>query len=121
MPEHARKRGRDADRPAGIGADRESEARAREQYYLLQAQVENSLSGSLSVGGSGTGQNSSGVYSAERRLRWLLGLPISDNRLIRPPATYTVVGSGRTTMVAATHAMPEGRWYGHEALGTVTE
>ncbi len=68
----------------GIGADRESEARASEQYYLLQAQVENSLSGSLSVGGSATGQSTSGVYVAERRLRWLLGLPISDNRLIRP-------------------------------------
>jgi outer membrane protein TolC len=68
----------------GIGADPESEARAREQYYLLQAQVENSLSGTINIGSTNASQGGSGVQVAERRLRWLLGLPISDKRLIRP-------------------------------------
>ncbi len=67
-----------------LGGDREAEARAREQYYLLQAQVENSLSGTTSVGGSQPVQGSGGVYVAERKLRLLLGEKISDNRLIRP-------------------------------------
>lgn len=73
------------------GADEEAEARAREQYYLLQAQVENAYSGAPPVSaalGSTVGNavigNSAGVLGNERRLRQLLGLPPTDDRLIRP-------------------------------------
>ena len=70
-----------------LGGDKEAEARAREQYYLFQAQVENSLSGTAVTGGSTpapVGPNANGVFVAERRLRLLLGLPATDQRLIRP-------------------------------------
>lgn len=74
-----------------LGADEEAEARAREQYYLLQAQVENAYSGAAPISaalGSTVGNavlgNSAGVLGNERRLRQLLGLPPTDNRLIRP-------------------------------------
>jgi len=70
-----------------LGGDKEAEARAREQYYLFQAQVENSLSGTTVTGGSTpvpVGPNANGVFVAERKLRLLLGLPASDQRLIRP-------------------------------------
>jgi len=53
----------------------DSEAFARDQFYLAQATVENSLSGSSA---------NSGVFGSERHLRSLLGLPASDGRLIRP-------------------------------------
>ncbi len=66
-----------------FGGDPEAEARAREQYYLFQAQVENSLSGVAVTGGSAPG-GTNGVYTAERKLRLLLGLPITDQQLIRP-------------------------------------
>lgn len=61
---------------------REDEALAREQYFNAAAQVEDALSGTNTSGlVVGT---SSGVYTVERRLRFLLGLPINDDRLIRP-------------------------------------
>jgi hypothetical protein len=53
----------------------DQEAFVREQYYLAQSGVENSLSGR---------EGSPGIYSVERQLRNLLGLPASDGRLIRP-------------------------------------
>lgn len=53
----------------------DQEAFVREQYYLAQAGVENSISGR---------EGSPGIYSVERELRNLLGLPASDGRLIRP-------------------------------------
>lgn len=62
------------------GGSAEEEARAREQYFLLQSQLENILSGSL--------------YERERRLRFLMGLPAADGRLIRPkdePTTARVL------------------------------
>lgn len=59
------------------GGEALNEARAREQYYMLQDQVEEALSGA-------TGGRSTGVYRGERRLRRLLGLPVNDGRLIRP-------------------------------------
>lgn len=54
----------------------DQEAFARQQYYLSKVNVENALSGT--AGGLG------GVYTAERRLRRLLGLPTSDGRIILP-------------------------------------
>ena len=83
------------------GGEAEKEAQAREQYYSFQSQVENALSGSPGSGtSSGNGSTGGafrgvgGVYVSERRLRYLLGLPSSDQRLIRTsdePSTVKVV------------------------------
>lgn len=51
----------------------DKEAEARERFFELQDQVDEALAGS-----------EGGLYSAERRLRLLLGLPQNDGRLIRP-------------------------------------
>jgi outer membrane protein TolC len=51
------------------GGEAEAEAQAREQYFLFRAQVENTL-GLL--------------YTAESRLRYMMGLAPTDGRLIRP-------------------------------------
>lgn len=51
------------------GGEAEKEVQAREQYFLFRAQVENSL-GLL--------------YTAERRLRYMMGLAPTDDRLVRP-------------------------------------
>ena len=51
------------------GGEAEKEAQAREQYFLFRAQVENTL-GLL--------------YTAESRLRYMMGLSPTDGRLIRP-------------------------------------
>ena len=73
------------------GGEASKLAQAREQYYRFQEEAQNSLNGKLmdgtrNVNGSsgGTFRGSGGVYVAERRLRLLIGLPISDGRLIRP-------------------------------------
>jgi hypothetical protein len=73
------------------GGEAEKEAQAREQYFRYQEEVQNGLTGPQLEGtrtsngsGGGTLRGISGVQVAERRLRLLLGLPITDNRLIRP-------------------------------------
>jgi outer membrane protein TolC len=63
-------------------ADEEQEARAREQYFLFDAQVINATNGVASANGPVLVQG--GVYGNERRLRSLAGLPANDGRLIRP-------------------------------------
>ena len=66
---------------AGAG-DILDESLAREQYYQFQVLVGNALSG---VGtDTSTSQIGVGVYSVERRLRLLMGIPVNDGRLIRP-------------------------------------
>lgn len=68
-----------------------AEALAREQYFRFQSELQDAIAGKLvqrtqvnnsSSGGTFAGVN--GVQSAERRLRLLTGLPISDGNLIRP-------------------------------------
>lgn len=70
-------------------ADREMQA--REQYFSAKLQVEDALAGTPRRGtqtGAGTGggyfAGVGGVYSCERKLRFLLGLPPADGSLIRP-------------------------------------
>jgi len=59
-------------------ADGEQEALARANYYQSKAAMQNALSG-------GTANSQIvGVYSAERNLRQLMGIPSNDGRLIRP-------------------------------------
>lgn len=50
----------------------DEEAQAQSQYYQFEANVQNQL------GGQG------GLYAAERQLRYLLGMPASDGKLIKP-------------------------------------
>jgi hypothetical protein len=52
------------------------EAPVREQYYQIQSEVYNALSGSP--------DGLVGVYELERQLRTLMGIPATDGRLIRP-------------------------------------
>jgi outer membrane protein TolC len=73
------------------GGEAEKEAQARSQYFAFQQDVQNALSGepyaeSRNWNGlpSGAFQTTTGVLLAERRLRLLMGLPPSDNKLIRP-------------------------------------
>lgn len=73
------------------GAEKDKVAQAREQYHRFEVDVQNALSGRLVEGTRAGGDSSGGsfratggVYVAERRLRLLLGLPLSDDRLLRP-------------------------------------
>lgn len=54
------------------GGDAASEAQARSQYYLFDAQTKEALAGA------------NGLYAAEQRLRYLTGLPASDGTLLKP-------------------------------------
>jgi outer membrane protein TolC len=54
------------------GGEKDAEAQARAQFYLFEATMQNALAG----------QN--GIYTAEQRLRYLLGMPAGDGRLIKP-------------------------------------
>lgn len=73
------------------GAEADKLAQAEEQYYRYQQDVENAVGGRIVDGtrvfnGStgGSFQGTGGVYVAERRLRLVMGAPITDGRLIRP-------------------------------------
>ncbi len=56
-----------------VGAGRsDEEAQAESQFFQFQSQLENALAGQQ------------GLYALEQNLRYLLGLPASDGRLIRP-------------------------------------
>lgn len=67
------------------------EALAREQFFRFESELQDAITGKLiqrtqvnnsSSGGTFAGLN--GVQAAERRLRLLIGMPISDGRLLRP-------------------------------------
>jgi len=80
-------------REAGLpNADSEREALAREQLFAARAAVDNGLSGSATSGL--VVSTSGGIYTVERQLRYLMGVPVNDGRLIRPsdePSTVDVV------------------------------
>jgi outer membrane protein TolC len=82
----ARKIGRDSalatwrrvktlERAGSVGGEANAEAQARSQYYLFRAQVETALTN---------------VFRVENRLRYLMGIAVSDGRLIRPIDEPTV-------------------------------
>ncbi len=78
-------------RGAAAGGEDDKEAQAREQYFRFKQDVEDSLAGRPVEGtrtnnGSqgGTFRATPGVLIAERRLRLLMGLPATDDKLIRP-------------------------------------
>ncbi|HEY5315765.1 MAG TPA: TolC family protein [Pirellulales bacterium] len=73
------------------GGEAEKESQAREQYFGFQEDVQNALSGFRAASGAA---RSGGVYTAERRLRLMIGLPINDGDLLRPvnePALSKVI------------------------------
>lgn len=68
-----------------------AEALAREQYYRFKSEVDEALTGRVTLGtrtgnGStgGTLEASGGVQVTERRLRLLIGMAINDGEMIRP-------------------------------------
>ena len=63
----------------GKGGELDKEAQAREQYFFFRSQAQQSLND---------------LYRAENRLRYMMGIAVSDGRLIRPadePTTAKVV------------------------------
>lgn len=67
------------------------EALAREQYYRFQSELQDAIAGKLNqrtqvnnATSGGTFAGASGVQAAERRLRLLVGMSLSDGTLIRP-------------------------------------
>lgn len=73
------------------GGEAQQEAQAREQHFRLQEEVQNALTGrqvegtrTSSGSSGGTFRGTGGVHVCERRLRLMMGLPISDGKLIRP-------------------------------------
>ena len=54
------------------GGEADVEAQSRSTYYQFAAQVNDALAGT------------SGLYAAEQRLRYVMGLPPTDGRLIKP-------------------------------------
>ncbi|MEX0716817.1 MAG: TolC family protein [Planctomycetaceae bacterium] len=72
------------------GGEADREAQSREQYFRFQEEVQNAFSGvpvdgTRTFNGStgGTFRGTGGVLTAERRLRLLMGVPITDQRLVR--------------------------------------
>jgi outer membrane protein TolC len=90
---------------------------AHEQYLRLDELVQNSLTGKQNYGTrtyngtqGGTFQPTSGVHVAERRLRLMMGMPITDNRLIRPsdePKITEMVFNWDAVMCEALDRRPE--------------
>jgi hypothetical protein len=99
------------------GGEADKEAQAREQYYRFQEEVENALTGQVLEGthtnngsSGGTFRGTVGVQLAERRLRLVCGLPISDGRMIRPsdePLVTKVVLDWSQTSTEALARRPE--------------
>jgi hypothetical protein len=56
-------------RQGGRGGELDKEAQAREQYFFFRSQVQQALND---------------LYRAENRLRYMMGISVSDGRLIRP-------------------------------------
>lgn len=78
-----------------------AEALAREQYYRFKSEYQDAVAGKLvgrtqvnNASSGGTFAGIGGVLATERRLRLLVGLPISDGALLRPidePMTAPVI------------------------------
>lgn len=54
------------------GGDAAAEAQARSNYYTFEAQVQEALAGQA------------GIYRTEQQLRYLIGMPATDGRLLKP-------------------------------------
>jgi len=93
------------------GGDVEQEALAREQYFRLEEEVQNALTGRPADRvRSNTFRGAGGVHSAERRLRLLMGIPVTDGRLIRPsqePLTARIVFAWEELVAESLTRRPE--------------
>jgi hypothetical protein len=99
------------------GGEAEKEAQAREQYFRFEEEAQNALQGKLVDGtrthngsAGGTFRGSGGVYVTERRLRLLIGLPISDGQLLRPldePSPAPVIYDWPVSLTEALTERPE--------------
>ena len=99
------------------GLSASKEAQAREQYYRFKQEVDDSLSGRLLQGtqtrnGStgGTLRANGGVQVNERRLRFIIGLPITDGTMLRPsqdPDEADVIYDWEIVMQEALARRPE--------------
>jgi outer membrane protein TolC len=70
-----------------------SEAQAREQLYRLDADVQDALIGRVQEkNNTQVFRGYTGVYTAERRLRRICGLPAADDALLRPADEPTLAG-----------------------------
>lgn len=101
---------------AGRGAA-SNETQAREQYFRFEEDVQNALTGRLTEpththNGSpgGTFRQPGGVYVAERRLRYLIDLPLNQTELLRPtdePISNQVVFDWETSLSESLMNRPE--------------
>jgi outer membrane protein TolC len=94
-----------------------AEALAREQYFRFQADLQDAIagkstqrtqSGSAAEGGVFAGVG--GIIAAERRLRLMLGLPLRDERILRPsdePMEAKVVYDWEGIAIEAIQRRPE--------------
>ncbi|MEM6776877.1 MAG: TolC family protein [Planctomycetota bacterium] len=73
-------------RQSGLrGGTPQREARSREQYYRFEVELKNLLAGQMKERSRATTfRGLGGIYTQERELRLLMGVPINDGRLIRP-------------------------------------
>lgn len=76
-------------------ADREQEALARERYFAAQIALQNAISGMPRVMATARPTEiavagfAGGLLASERKLRYLMGIPVSDGRLIFPADKLT--------------------------------
>jgi len=94
-----------------------SEALAREQFYRFQSELQDSITGRAGqrtqVGNGASGgvfRGTNGVQLAERRLRLMIGLPITDYELLRPsdePDTAPVIFDWNTVVAESLRRRPE--------------
>ncbi len=93
------------------GGEADKEAQAREQYYRLEGDVQNALTGRLiEPTRNNTFRGLGGVHANERRLRQILGTAINDGRLIRPidePQMARVMFDWEEILVESQQRRPE--------------
>jgi hypothetical protein len=94
------------------GGTAEREAQAREQYFRAEEDLQNALSGKLqdftavnNGSGGGSFRGNGGVLVCERRLRLILGFPITDDRMLRPADEPSVAPLQFDWMYASTEAV----------------
>jgi len=94
-----------------------SEALAREQFYRFQSELQDSITGRAGqrtqIGNGASGgvfRGTNGVQLAERRLRLMIGLPITEYELLRPvdePDVAPVVFDWNTIVAESLRRRPE--------------
>jgi len=82
------------------GGEADAEAQARSNYYLFASQLNDALSGP------------NGMYAAEQRLRYMIGYPATDGRLLKPvddPIQAEVMFDWQASLADATNRRVEVR------------